>query len=182
MDKSFNISINLLPKLEANVIAQQKKFKKVQFFGMVVIFLLFFLTLVIFALAIIQNNYLKHSQEKLDSATKLVEQNKGKEVSLLVLKDRLREIGKIKSQPSKQALVLGLIYKLLPSEVAMNSMTITKNSTSDLLITTRDATLLDDFLGDLIDNEKNEKLVKGVTIDNFSRGKEQFYRVALKIE
>ena len=182
MDKSFSISINLLPKQEAEIVAKQIKFKKVQFIGTLIIALLLFLVSATFGLVIFQNSRLKKSENKLSQAKKAVEQSKTKEVSLLVLKDRIKEIQRLKDQPSKPALVLEMVNKLVPQSVYLSIISIDKNSSANLVLTSPDIEALDNLLSDLLDKQKNEDLVKSITLDNFSRGKEGTYRVALKLK
>lgn len=182
MDKSFSISINLLPKQEAEIVAKQKKFKKVQFIGTMVIAGLLFLISATFGLVIFQNSRLKQSDSNLTQAKKDVEQSKTKEVTLLVLKDRIKEIQRLKDQPSKSALVLEMVNKLVPQSVSLSIISIDKNSNANLTLNSSDVEALDNLLSDLIDQQKNEDLVTSVTLDNFSRGKEGTYRVALKLK
>lgn len=182
MDKSFSISINLLPKQEAEIVEKQRKFKKVQIVGTMIIGLLLVLVSTAFGLVIFQNSRLKQSENNLSQAKKAVEQSKTKEVSILVLKDRIKEIQRLKSEPAKPALVLEMVYKLVPQSVTLSIISIDKNSHANLVLTSSDTEAVDNLLSDLLDQQKNEDLVKSVTLDNFSRGKEGTYRVALKLK
>lgn len=181
MDKSFSTSINLLPKLEAEVIARQRKFRKLQLFGTILVVILFFLVSVTFALAFIQNIRLKASEISLNHAKEQVEQLKSKEVSLLVLKDRLKEIDRLKSSPSKQAHLYKLLNNLVPPSISINAINIDKNSNGDLILTSQDVKALDNFLNDLLNSQKNEDFIKSLSLDNFSRSKDGVYKIALKL-
>lgn len=181
MDKSFSISVNLLPKLEAEVLARQKKFRKIQLFGTTVVVILFFLVSITFALAFIQNFRLKKSEANLKHAKEQVEQFKSKEISLLVLKDRLKEIDRLQSKPSKQALLYKLLNNIVPASIRINVINIDRNSNGDLISTAQDVKAVDLFLNDLLDKQKNEDLIKSLSLDNFSRNRDGIYRIALKL-
>src|SRR3989344_2597364 len=182
MDKSFNISINLLPKQEAEVLARQRRFKRLQLYGTIIIAILFFLVSVTFGLAIIQNTRLKQAESGLDQAKNELEQFKSKEASLLVLKDRVKEISRVKSEPSKSSLMFAMISELLYPSISLSIINVDKNSNAKLVLTSANIEDLDNFLNDLLDKQKNESLVSSVTVDNFSRGKDGTYRVALKLK
>lgn len=181
MDKSFNISINLLPKVEAEVINRQRQFKKVQLFGTLVVATLFGIVSLTFGLAIIQSSRLKQSEANLNQVKAQIEKFKSKEITLLVVKDRIKEIDRLNSQKSKSALMYALINKLLTSSIFLNIVNIEKNSAANLVLTSRSVEELDNFLVDLLDKDKNEELVREIVVDNFSRGKDGTYRVALKL-
>lgn len=181
MDKSFNISINLLPKQEAEVLARQKRFKRLQLYGTVIIAVLFFVVSVVFGLAIMQTTRLKQAESSLDQAKNELEQFKSKEISLLVLKDRVKEIARVRSEPSKSSLMLTLISELLYPSISPSIINVDKNSNSNLVLTSSNIEELDNFLNDLLDKQKNENLISSVTVDNFSRGRDGTYRVALKL-
>lgn len=181
MDKNFSISINLLPKLEAEILARQKKFRKIQLFGTIVVVILFCLVSLTFASAFIQNLRLKKSEANLKQAKEQVEQFKQTEMSLLVLKDRLKEIERLKSKPSKQALLYKLLNNIVPVSISIDIITIDRHSNGDLILTSQDVKAVDTFLNNLLDKQKNEDLIKSLSLDNFSRNKDGIYRIALKL-
>lgn len=181
MNKSFNISINLLPAPEIAVVNREKKFKKVQLFAMIVVIILFFLTSVTFALSITQSARLKKSEASFNLAKDSVEKFKQKEIQLLVLKDRLQEIDRLKSQKSKQAQMYGLITQLIPQQIFLNNININANLNTNLNLASADIQAIDLFLYDLLDKQKNEELVKSVAVESLSRGKDGFYRVSFNV-
>lgn len=181
MDKSFSISINLLPQLETEVLVRQKRFRNIQLFSTIAAVLLLFLASLAFALAIIQNFRLKESEANLNHAKEQVEKLKGAESTLLVLKDRLKEIERLQSEPAKQALLYVLIKKLTPSSLGINTIIIDRNSNADLTLTSQDAKAVDLFLNDLLNSQKNEDLIKGISLDNFSRTRDGIYKITLKL-
>lgn len=181
MESGFNISINLLPKLEAEIANKQKKFKKVQLLATLTVIGLFLIVSVTFSLAIIQNSRLKKAEANLNQVKSEVEQFKAKEVTLLILKDRVKEVDRLKDQPSKPALMFSLINKLFPSAIFPQNVNIEKNASANLVLTAQNIEEVDNLFNDLLDKEKNEDLVKKVNVDNLSSGRDGTYRVTLKL-
>lgn len=176
------ISINLLPP---EVVAEQlkrTKFYKIQSAGIAIILLMTFLTSLTVAFRILQSRNIVAAQSKLDESSKQVSAYKSTEASLFILKNRLTVIDQYLGVPSEQSAIYRLIDKLIPSSVAVNSLTINKTGDVIVLSSVPDSVALDNLVNNLTSKESNEGKISQVSIDSLNRGRDGMYRVSLKLK
>lgn len=175
------ISINLLP-IEFRIIQErEKQFYKIQAISIIVLLLFIFLASTTVALGFLQSQDVKKAQVNLTSAENTVSSLKGKESSLLVLKNRISSISEVQKEPSKQRVMYELVDSLIPADVSINSFAVDK--TGDVLISGffLDILSFDNFVQDLVNPEKNQGKIKEVDVDSLSRARNGQYRMNLKV-
>ena len=175
------ILINLLPQEFTKLQIEQAKYYKLRLIAVVSLMLMVFLTSVTVALRILQSRNIEAARFTLQAAETKVSQFKQTEVSLVVLKDRLDNINQIISTSSNQNDMYNLINDLIPPSVSLDLITVDRKGNVALSISGGDASTLDDFISSLVDDSKNESMISSVEVDSFSRSRESFYRVSLKI-
>lgn len=176
------ISINLLPVEVTKSQIEQKKFYKIRFISIIITLLMFFSASTTLALRILQNKNIDGANFTLQAAEEKVSQYKDIEISLVVLKDRITNINKIISIPSTQVTMYNLIYDLLPSSVNINSMSVDRSGSIELSTISPNVTIVDDFISDLVDEQKNQGKIALVDVENLTRSRDGFYRINLKIK
>lgn len=176
------ISINLLPaefKIEQ---IKRAKFYKIQTVGVAVILLLVFLSSLTVALRILQAQQISRSQVKLSQTEQKISDLKDTQASLLLLKNRLAAINQYLGSSSKQAQMFNLINGLLPISVSVSSIAVDKDGGVLVLAITRDSNSLDETIGNLISQEKNQDKISQVSVESLGRGKDGIYRLSFKIK
>ncbi len=176
------ISINLLPPEIITREIKKTKFYKVQAIGVAIILVMVFLASLTMALRILQSQNITEVQAKLGQAEQRVSNLKSTQVSLAVLKNRLTVINQYLGVPSKQASLYKIIDKLIPDNVVMSAINISKTNEITLLALAPDPVSLDTFVSNLSEKEMNEGSFSNVSVESLNRGKDGFYRISLKIE
>ncbi len=177
----MKISINLLPP---EVRAQEKKkakFYMIQVIGVVVTLVMIFLSSLTVALRILQNRNIASYKVRLASAEQKVSNLKSAEESLFLLKNRLAVIGANLGVSSKQSAIFILIDKLIPVSVAVSAINVETSGEVTLTVLVPDSEILDALVNNLTTKENNEGNISKVSVESLNRGKDNFYRVALKI-
>ncbi len=178
----MKIAINLLPLEFTQAELKRAKFYKVQTIGVGVILLMVFLSSLSVALRILQSQSIKGVQTQVSAQEQKIEGLKDRQVSLLLIKNRLSVINQFLANPSKQAGMFLLLDKLIPSSASINSTTIDKNGEVSILALLPDSQSLDNMINNLTDKDQNGGQISQVSIDSISRGKDGIYRVSLKIK
>ncbi len=178
----MKISINLLPPEIIEKEFKTASFYKIQFAGIAVILTMIFLASLTVALRILQSRNIVTVQAKLSQAEQKVDSLKSTQASLILLKDRLTVIDKYLGVSSKQSSMYKLIEKLIPPSVSINVITIDRFGDVVLLATVPDSDSLDILMNNLILRENNEGKINQVSLENFSRGRDGFYRISFKIK
>lgn len=177
----MKISINLLPP---EVRAQEKKkarFYMIQAIGVVVTLVMIFLSSLTVALRILQNRNIASYKVRLASAEQKVSSLKSAEESLFLLKNRLAVIGANLGVSSKQSATFILIDKLIPVSVAVSAINVETSGEVTLTVLVPDSEILDALVNNLTMKENNGGNISKVSVESLNRGKDNFYRVALKI-
>lgn len=177
-----NIAINLLPVEFTESEIKRAKFYKVQAVGIAVILAMVFLSSLSVALRILQSQNMKGIQNQVSASEQKIQQLKSKQVSLLILKNRLTTIDKYLSFPSKQTENFKLLDRLIPASISISSVNVDKSGSITILGLVPDSTVLGNLIDNLTDKEKNGNLIKQVSIDTLSRGRDSLYRVSLTIK
>lgn len=178
----MKIAINLLPP---EIIAREikkTKFYKIQAIGVAVILVMVFLASLTMALRILQSQNITNVQAGLEQTQQKISNLKNTQASLFLLKNRLSVIDKYLGVPSKQAAIYELIDKLVPPEIVINAINISKTDEVVLLVLAPDAFSLDSLVSKLTDAKENESRISQVAVESLSRGKDGFYRVSFKIK
>lgn len=179
---TLKISINLLPAEFTQTEAKRIKFIKIQSIGVLVILTMVFLSSLTVALAILQSQNVKNIQTKVSAMEQKVSDLKGKQVSLLLIENRLAVIDQYFNNSSKQVAMLLLLNKLLPDSITVSSTSISKTGEISLLALFPDVTALDLVINNLTENSTNGGKIEKVSIDSISRGKDGAYRVSMGID
>lgn len=173
------ISINLLPT-ETTVLQQKSlKARKIKLLSVVSLLVLFFLASLTVTLRILQTQTISRLQVSAKASEEEISSLRDKESTLVLLKDRLDQIEKIKALPSKQKdiymLVVGKLFSANVSSVSIDNL-------GNLTLSTvaSDTTALTNLLTILSNDENFEKIAE-VSVDSLSRGRDSVYRMSLKI-
>lgn len=175
------LSINLLPAEYAVAYSSSERFQKIQRIGIGILVLLIFFSSLTFALSLMQNSNILQAKANLQTAESVVGQFKSQEESLVLLKDRLNNLQRISSTPSRSNTMYNLIASLMPTSIVPTLIVTDTFGNISLTIVTVSSTDIDDFITILTDPQKNQGLVSKVYIESLSRGKDGIYRVNLKI-
>lgn len=176
------ISINLLPP---EIITEQSKntnFYKIQFFGVLIILVLIFLTSLTLALQILQNRNIVAAQAMLSESEQKVTGLQKTQVSLFILKNRLAVISQYLGVASKQSSTYKLINKLIPTSVVVSSVSVDKGGAVVLLALIPDRESLEQMLNNLTDKERNEDQFNQVALEALNRSKDGVYRISMRIK
>ncbi len=178
----MKIAINLLPIEFTQAEVKRSKFLKVQTIGVAVILLMVFLSSLSVALRILQSQSIKNVQTQVSASEQKISGLKDRQVSLLLIKNRLSVINQYLGNSSKQTTMFILLDKLLPPGVSISSTTIDKSGQISLLTLIPNSLTLDTMINNLTDKTQNQGQISQVSIDSISRGKDGVYRVSLKIK
>ena len=177
----MKFSINLLPAEYAVAYSSNVRFQKIQRIGIGILILLIFLSSLTFALSIFQNSNILQANNSLQAAESVVSQFKSQEESLVLLKDRLNNLQRISSTPSRSNIMYNLINVLMPASLTPTLIVTDTFGNNSLTVVTTNSTDVDNFILTLIDPQKNQGLISKVNVESLSRGKDGVYRVNLKI-
>lgn len=161
---------------------KRAKFYKIQAIGVAVIMGMVFLSSLTVALRILQSQSIQQVKVKLGQSEQKVLNLKDRQVSLILLKNRLTVINQYLGTSSKQTAIYRLLDKLLPQSLVINSLTVDK--TGDIILTgaTIDSSSIDTLVESLLDKETNEDKVSQVAVESINRGRDGLYRISLKIK
>lgn len=175
----MKIAINLLPSEFTQAEVKKAKFYKVQTVGVAVILLMVFLSSLSVALRILQNQNIKNVQTQVSAAQQKISELKDTQESILLLNNRLITISQYLGVLSKQTAMFALLDKLIPPQVFISSISVDKLGNVIILGLVPDSTTLDNLVNNLT---VGSSLIKQVSVDTISRGKDGIYRISLKIE
>lgn len=169
------LSINLLPAEYTVEEVKKTKFYKVQFISLAVVLVMTFLTSLTIALRILQSSNIRQVQAQLNDNEQRVSQLKDRQVSLFILKDRLTTINQYLGLSSKQAATFRLLDKLLPPQVAINTVSLDRLGEAFIVAVVPNSLILDNLVASLTSVSK-------VSIESLNRGKDGVYRISLKVK
>ncbi len=98
------------------------------------------------------------------------------------MKDRLKTIDQYWGVPSKQTVMYQLIDKVVPPAISVNGITVNRNGETVLLASSPDSENLDNLISELTTQKSSVDVIKEVTVERLSRGRDGVYRVSLKIK
>ncbi len=176
------ISINLLPLEFKEQDLKNTKFYRIQTFGVATVLLMVFLASATVALRYLQSQNITKIQSDLAKSEQKISELKTTQASLYVLKDRLTTINQYLGSPSNQSQIYRLIVRLLPQGVVLNSLSVSKASEAQILVTLPDGNSIDNLINNLTAKENNEGKISQVSIENINRGIDGIYRLSLKIK
>lgn len=175
------ISINLLPPEIMAQETKKAKFYRIQFAGIIIILIMFFLTSLVMALRILQSRNINGIQTTLAEEEQKVTALKATQASLFLLKDRLNIIGTYFGTSSKQSSLYALLNRLIPASVTISAIAIDKAGEVTLFATIPDSVVLDTLITNLTEKEINEGKITEVSVDSLSRGRDGYYRISFKL-
>lgn len=176
------IAINLLPIEFTQAEVKKAKFYKIQALGVVVILLMVFLSSLTVSLRILQSHNIKGVQTEVSAREQKISGLKDRQASLLLLKNRLTTISQYLQVPSKQTTNFMLLDKLIPPSVSISSASVDKSGNIIILSLVPDSLSLNNMIDALLDKEQNNNLIKEISLDTISRGRDGTYRVSLSIK
>lgn len=182
MDKKNKISVNLLPPEFLSEEIKRAKFFKIQKLGIGVILLMVFLSSLTMALRILQSQNISRIQGRISRVEEKVLNLKDKQASLVLIKNRLTTINQYLGKESKQADVYSFLDNILPASISITSMSIDKLGNVVMVATVGDTDTLDNIITTLSSKETNEGKIKSVSIESLNRGRDNLYRLSLKLE
>lgn len=175
------ISINLLPVEFTREEVKRSKFVRLQAIGVAVILIMVFLSSLTIALRILQSQNIRQVQTRVVAAEGQIDQFKGAQGSLVLLKNRLSTIDKYLGKPSKQTEIYQFIDSITPPDVNITSISVDKIGDVSMVAIARDITSLDNFIQSLTGKEKGGKISQ-VSVESLNLGRDGVYRVNFKIK
>lgn len=176
------ISINLLPVEFTLEEVKRSKFVRVQAIGVAVILIMVFLSSLTVALRILQSQNIEQIQTRVVLAEGQIDQFKGAQGSLILLKNRLSTINQYLGKSSKQTEVYQFIDSITPPSVSITSISIDKTGDVSIAALARDIISLDNFISGLSDEEISKGKVSRVSVESLNLGRDGVYRVNFKIK
>lgn len=176
------ISINLLPVEFTQAQVKRAKFYKIQTIGVAIVLLMIFLASVTLALRILQSRSIGQIQSQLTQSEGRVSDLKDRQISLLLLKNRLTVINQYLGTPSKQTSIFKLLDKLLPQSLLVSSFSVDKSGDASLSAVAPDTASLEILITNLTTKESSEGKISQVAIESLNRGRDGLYRLSLKIK
>lgn len=175
------IAINLLPPEYKAAEVKTAKFYKVQAISVAAVLVVVFLASLSLALRILQNQNIKVAQANLTDQEEKVSQLKGRQASLFVLKNRLTSISEYLATTSVQAQTYRLLNKLLPPQIAINSLAVDRSGIALIVAVAQDPLSLDTLVSNLISKEAEGQFGE-VSIESLNRGKDGIFRLSFKVK
>lgn len=174
------ISINLLPT--ENTILQRKlsRVRQVKIISIAFLLMLFFLSSVLITLRILQTQEVARVQTQAQASEGQISNFRDKESTLVLLKDRLTVISRIKSAPSKQKKVYDSFTEQLPPSIEVSAVSLDSAGNLNVSTISPDSRSLTNFLADLTSEESFEKIAS-VSVESLSRGRDGSYRISLRL-
>lgn len=182
--RAQGIAINLLPKEILLDRLQSSKLRVINKLSFLILILLIFFTSATLALRISQNSELEIIQAGLVSAQSKVTSLQGKEVRVMLLKQRLKSIQSLSGTDHKIKDIFNLVSYIVQTEaplVEISDFTIDKNGNMQLAIKTSSLSDLEKFFASLGDTNKNAGLVSKVELSGLSYVKGAIYQVDMRI-
>lgn len=174
------ITINLIPAEFAQKQRTQGRYGRLQLVGILLVLLVFLLASITFALSIIQNqniNVLAGNVKKLEDK---VASYREKEGALLLLKNRLTNIGSHKSE-SRPRLIYEFVSSNIPEGIYTSSISINSGGYVLISASTQQKDSLDEFINSVVRSEEGKALIASAVFENLNRGRDGLYRVNIKI-
>ncbi len=176
------MSIDLLPAEFKQAQIKNSKFYKIQSIGIAIIGIIAFLACLMVALRLLQSQKIVQLQSRASEAEQKVSSLKTSQGYLLLLKNRLDTINQYLGTPSKISAVYDLIERLLPPDVSISTISVSRDGEVSILATSSNPNSLDLFLSTLLSKDSSNGQIKQVNMDNLSRGKDGIYRLTVTIK
>lgn len=177
----IGISINLLPPEFMVEKLKNARFYKIQTIGVGIILVTIFLASLTVALRILQSSHIAQIQLKIDEAEGRVTALKDRQVSLVLLKNRLSTIGQNLGTPSKQNNMYTLLEKIIPRLVSVTSIAVDRSGNAAIIVLVPDSNILDNLITSLTSKDSNEGKIAQVSVESLNRGRDGVFRASLKI-
>lgn len=173
------ISLNLLPTETTVLQRRTLKASRIKLLSVVFLLLMFFLTSLTVTFRILQIQTINKLQVSVKASEEEISNLRDRESTLVLLKDRLDQIEKIKALPSKQKdmymLVVGKLFSTNVSSVSLDSL-----GNLTLSTTASNTENLTNLLA-LLNNEENFEKIAEIKVDSLSRSRDGVYRMSLKV-
>lgn len=177
----INISINLLPK---EILLQRQQNTKLRFLtvlSMGLLILLIFLSSATLAMRIAQNLEFRKASDNVVYAQEREASLKSKEAQLVFLKERLSLIDSFSQKDKKIKEMFNLVLNLIPLDIQISELSVDKTGNMVILLSTNNLFSLEKMTEDLGNKEKNSNLIKKISMEGLTRGKDGIFRFSLKI-
>ena len=178
----MKIAINLLPiEFRAQQI-RSASFYKIQAFGVTIILVMIFLSVLVVALRFLQSQNILQIQNRVSAEEQKISDLKNTQGSLLLLKNRIITISQYLGTASKQAQMYQLITTLLPESFSVSSISVGKDGEILISGVVPDSSSLDNVISNLTSQSSNQDKISQISLDTISRGRDGVYRLSLKIK
>jgi hypothetical protein len=172
------ISINLLPQETAISERRAERLKTVKLVSISTLLVLFLFTSLLVTLRILQTRNINNIKVAASASEQKITQNKGKESSLVLLKDRLGIIDKL-SAPSKQSIIYNSVVSKIPPSVSIVSVGVDSVGNLAISAATQEHLSLISFFETMTSDEVFKQIAQ-VKVDSLSKGRDEVYRASLK--
>ena len=176
------ISVNLLPSEFILEQVKKQKFYKVQYLGISVLLLTFFLASLTISLRVLQSQKSNQIQKRLSDVQQKISTTATKEDQLIALKDRVTTISQYVGKPSKDSELYSFIEQNLSSEVEINTMSIDRSGDILLSVGISDIGIIDRLISTLSDKQPSGVRVKQISVENLGRSRDNSFRLSLRLK
>lgn len=174
------ISINLLPAENAVIKHQIQHKKLIQVSSILIILGLFFLTSLSFTLRFLQDRNVSKLQEEASASEAKISKFHDRESTLVFLKDRLSQIDKLTSNPSKQKKIYDLVIAGMPPSINVSSFSLDSSSNITISATAPNQAALAGLFTQLT-SDQTLQAISQIEVESLSRGQDSTYRATLKL-
>lgn len=163
------ISINLLP--EEILISEKEKVKKSRATKIIVAILSL---MVLITGGVLVYSFIKAQEQKtvaknLTKAEQFVNNYKDQEGYLSLIKQRLSNIKTIRTKENKQVETFTLINRLIPEEIEISEINISRNGGVLISGQTYSPVFLSSLVENMLDKKKNNRKISKIRVENVSR-------------
>ena len=176
------ISVNLLPAEFILEQVKKQKFYKIQYIGISVLLLVFFLSSLTISLRVLQSQKNGQIQQQFTELTQRVGTVKAKEDTIVGLKARLATISQYSDKPSTSNILYHFIDQTLSSQVAIDSFAISPNGEISLVLVLGDVGVLDNLIQTLSNKPPDNIHIDQMSVDNIGRSGDNSYRLSLRLK
>lgn len=175
------ILVNLLPP---EIILRRQHNVKLLFINhlsIAVLIILVFFTSLTLTIRVAQKAEIEKTNQDVALAQEKVSAQSIKEGQVITLKSRLASINEISKNDSLRIKMLEMLINLIPPGAAISELSVDKKGLVNISLSSTSLDILETFISDLSNEEKNGGLAKQISMETMSLGKDARYYAVLHI-
>ena len=174
------ISINLLPVESTIVQKKVERIKVIQKASVALVLVMVFLSSLVVTFRILQVKSLNNVNSQVIANENRITELRGRESTIVLLKDRLDQIDILIALPSRQKFIYEFILNKIPTNINLSAISVGVNGDLIISATSTDTDTLSEFFTKLTSDEIFNEIAD-VSVESLSRSRDGFYRVSLKL-